>query len=69
VAVGSPDDVLILNRDRDILLEPTFLVHRLEVVKLVPVADDPATRRQRGYPLLKEGQVGEHVAVRDLHGR
>ena len=54
---GSPGDVLVLHRDRDVAFKPTFLDHRLEVVKLVLVADDSGARDPRGQPLLEKGQI------------
>ncbi len=67
--VGASSNVLVVHRDRDAPFEAILLEHLLKVPEPVPVADDPSARRERGYPLLKEGQIGEHEAVRALHLR
>jgi hypothetical protein len=69
VRVGAPCNVLVLHRDCRIPFETTFPDQRLEIFQLVPVADDPCPRRERGYPLLEEGQLGEHEAIGALDGR
>src|SRR5918997_5264983 len=48
VRVGAPGDVLVLDRDRRVAFEATFPDQRLEVFELVPVADDPSPRCERG---------------------
>ena len=50
---GSPGDVLVLHRDRDVAFKTAFLDHRLEVVKLVSIADDSGARGPQSQPLLE----------------
>src|SRR5215207_3836307 len=47
----SPQYVLVVHRDRDAPFETPLIEHRLEVLKLVPIADDPAARRKGSDPL------------------